>query len=55
MNLLYAVLCYAMAALNLYRGVQGGSTMNAVFALLWLGLGIYLTLKYAKEKSGRKE
>lgn len=48
MNLLYAILSYAMAAFNLYRGIRGSSIMNAVFALLWLGIGIYLTLRYCK-------
>lgn len=54
MNVMYAVLCYAMAAFNLYRGIRGANVMNAVFALLWLGIGIYLTLKYCT-KSKDKE
>lgn len=55
MNLLYAVLCYAMVALNLYRGVQSANIVNGVLALLWLGLGIFLTVKYISEKTGGKE
>ncbi|MDO5152944.1 MAG: hypothetical protein Q4D50_06250 [Eubacteriales bacterium] len=48
MNLLYAILSYAMAAFNLYRSIHGAGVMNVVFALLWLGIGIYLTLRYCK-------
>lgn len=57
MTLYYALLTYFMAAFNLYRGVNSGVTMNFIMALLWLGIGIFYTVKYIKQKkkSKRKE
>lgn len=46
MNLVYAILCFAMAAFNLYRSAQGSGAMNGIFALLWLVIGVFLMLQY---------
>ena len=51
MTLLYAILCYGMAAFNLYRNMNSSGTMNAVFALVWLTLGIFETIQYFKNKN----
>lgn len=57
MTLYYAVLAYFMAGYNLFRGLGSGNTMNLVLALLWLGIGVFFTVKHVKQKkkSKRKE
>lgn len=50
MSLLCAILGYAMAAFNLYRGLNWMNVMNYIFAVLWLCLGIFYTVKYCREK-----
>ena len=51
MTLLYAILCYGMSAFNLYRSFSSSGTMNAVFAVIWLALGIFETIQYIKTKN----
>lgn len=54
MNLLYAIICYAMAAFNLYRGLNWMNMMNFIFAALWLCIGVFYTVKYCKNKAKEK-
>lgn len=55
MNLIYAVLCFAMAAFNLYRSAHGTGAINGIFALLWLGIGVYLMVQFFIKKRKNKE
>ena len=55
MDLIYIFFSFAFAVFNLYRGLNWLNRMNFIFAVMWLGIGIVLAVRYWKKNRNNQE
>lgn len=55
MDLIYIIFSFALAVFNLYRGLNWLNRMNFIFAIMWLGIGIVLAVRYWKKNRNNQE
>ena len=49
------IFSFALAAFNLFRGMNGLNMMNFIFAVMWLGIGTVLAVRYWKKNRNNQE